>query len=72
MCELEPPVSTVPDGFITGLEFHVLPVSNKYLQEDTRSIVAIVAGPRVTFRHSGYANRVDEQLVRVLHALLPR
>ena len=34
MCELEPPVSTVPDNIITGLQFQDLPVCIKYLQED--------------------------------------
>ena len=33
MCELDLTDFTVPEGFITGLEFHVLPVSVKYLQE---------------------------------------
>jgi hypothetical protein len=33
MCELEPPISAVPDAFITGLEFDVFPISVKYLQE---------------------------------------
>jgi hypothetical protein len=33
MCELEPPISVVPDAFITGLEFDVFPISVKYLQE---------------------------------------
>lgn len=34
MCEFEPPVSTVPEVFIMGLEFIELPMSIKYLQED--------------------------------------
>ena len=29
MCELDPTDFTVPEGFITGLEFHILPVSVK-------------------------------------------
>jgi hypothetical protein len=33
MCELEPPISAVPDALIIGAGVHVFPVSIKYLQE---------------------------------------
>ena len=34
MCELEPPICTVPHMFITGLKLKELSVSIKYLQVD--------------------------------------
>jgi len=34
MCELEPPVPTVPDAFISGLELKVESVGIKHPQKD--------------------------------------
>lgn len=34
MCELDPPIFAVPEGFVVGLEFTELSVGTKYLQDD--------------------------------------
>ena len=61
MCELDPTDFTVPEGFITELEFHVLLISVKYLQEGffwKLSIVTLCVS-KVRTGHPASARRIQ-------------